>query len=124
MHIRLPWLAALLLLFALMVLLGSVPGQAESLSERFGDKLLHLLAYTALSALCYRSWYAARLQRALLTIGLIALLGLIDEAIQAVLPYRQASLSDWGFDLLAAALTVFALSVFEMRKSFFNTYLS
>jgi len=113
MQIRLPWLASLLLLFALMVLLGSVPGQAESLSERFGDKLLHLLAYTALSVLCYQSWRVARSRRVMLTISLIALLGLIDEAIQAALPYRQASLSDWGFDLLAAVLTVLALSVLD-----------
>ena len=120
MQIRICWLASLLVLFALMVLLGSVPGQAESLSDRFGDKFLHMLAYTALSTLCYQSWRTSRSRRVALTVGCIALLGLIDESVQALLPYRQASLADWGVDLLAAALTVFVLSIFEMKKSVFK----
>jgi VanZ family protein len=39
------------------------------------------------------------------------LLGLIDESIQATLPYRTASVMDWCFDLLAVLIVVLAKSL-------------
>jgi len=116
MAIRLRYLAFLLIFFALMIGIGSLPGQADALSARFGDKLLHLIAYVCCSVLCYRVWIAPRRQRILLTIMMIALLGLIDEGIQAALPYRNASFVDWCFDLLAALI---AISGLLLQESFF-----
>ena len=116
MAIRLRYLAFLLIFFALMIGLGSLPGQADALSARFGDKPLHLIAYVCCSVLCYRIWITPRRQRILLTIAMIALLGLIDEGIQAALPYRNASLVDWCFDLLAALI---AISGLWLQESFF-----
>jgi VanZ family protein len=116
MAIRLRYLAFLLIFFALMIGIGSLPGQADALSARFGDKLLHLIAYVCCSVLCYRVWIAPRRQRILLTIMMIALLGLIDEGIQAALPYRNASFVDWCFDLLAALIAVSGL---WLQESFF-----
>ena len=116
MAIRLRYLAFLLIFFALMIGIGSLPGQADALSARFGDKLLHLIAYVCCSVLCYRVWIAPRRQRILLTIMMIALLGLIDEGIQAALPYRNASFVDWCFDLLAALI---AISGLWLQESFF-----
>jgi VanZ family protein len=113
MSIRVRYLALLLIFFSMMILLGSLPGQADTLSERFGDKPLHLLAYASFSVLCFRMWVAPRRQRIIFTIVMIALLGLIDEGIQAALPYRNASLIDWCVDLLAATLTVSVLSLHE-----------
>lgn len=113
MAIRLRYLAFLLIFFALMILMGSLPGQADTLSAQFGDKPLHLMAYICFSVLCYRTWIAPRRRRILLTIVMIALLGLIDEGIQATLPYRNASLVDWCFDLLAALITVSGFSLQE-----------
>ena len=49
MAIRFRYLALLLIVFALMILLGSLPGQADALSARFGDKSLHLIAYICFS---------------------------------------------------------------------------
>jgi VanZ family protein len=122
MAIRIRYLVGLLIFFALMILLGSLPGQADALSLRFGDKPLHLIVYMCFSLLCYRIWITPRRQRILLTIGLIALLGLIDEAIQAFLPYRNASVVDWCFDLLAALVTVGGLWLQESLSSFQNSH--
>ena len=113
MQVRWRWLGALLLLFLLMLMLGAIPGEANALSQQFGDKTLHLAAYTVLGLLCYRSWVARWRQRAALTVWVIALLGLIDESIQATLPYRSASLLDWCFDLLAALIAILTLSLLE-----------
>jgi VanZ family protein len=122
MSIRLRYLAVLLILFSMMILLGSLPGQADRLSERFGDKSLHLLAYAGFSVICFRIWIAPRRQRIILTIVMIAVLGLIDEGIQAALPYRNASLLDWCVDLLAAMLTVSALSLHESLSPLQNPH--
>jgi VanZ family protein len=122
MSIRLRYLAVLLILFSMMILLGALPGQADSLSERFGDKSLHLLAYAGFSVICFRIWIAPRRQRIMLTIVMIAFLGLIDEGIQTALPYRNASLLDWCVDLLAAIVTVSALSLYESLSPLQNSH--
>ena len=100
------WLSAAVLFFSLMVILGSVPGEAHALSARFGDKLLHLLAYGLLAALCFRAISAKKIFRIAGTVILIAAFGLLDEFVQSFLPYRNASLADWCFDIGAALLVV------------------
>lgn len=102
-------LAALLLSFALVVGLGAIPGQADALSQQVGDKLLHVLAYGAMAALCFHALQANALLRAVFTVGTIALLGLADESIQSLLPYRNASLRDWWFDIGTAAIVALVL---------------
>lgn len=103
MAVRGRWLAVLAGFFLLMVSLGSIPGQANALSDRFGDKLLHTLAYGVMTVLCFRALVARPVWRALGTIAAIGLLGMIDESLQSLLPYRNASLADWCFDIGAAA---------------------
>ncbi len=100
------WLVSALLFFALMVCLGAIPGEANALSERFGDKLLHTLAYGFLSLLCYRGLNGTPLRRYAGSVSLIALFGLLDEGVQHFLPYRNASLLDWCFDVGAACIVV------------------
>jgi VanZ family protein len=52
--------------------------------------------------------------RAVLT---VALLGAVDEAIQALLPYRHANWDDWKFDLMAAVVCAGLLIVLLLRRS-------
>ncbi len=104
-------LVALLLFFALMVGIGAIPGEAESLSSRFGDKLLHTLAYGLMAAICFHIPRTRNATRVGFTLGMIALLGLADEAIQSLLPYRNASLADWWFDIGTAAIVASALAL-------------
>ncbi len=113
MAVRVRWLALLAGFFALMVAVGSVPGEANALSDRFGDKRLHALAYGFMAVLCYCALAARPLWRALFTVAVVALLGVIDESIQSLLPYRNASLTDWCFDIGSAAIVAATLLLLD-----------
>jgi VanZ family protein len=98
---RIP-LVCLAVLFLSMVAIGSLPGEAHVLSSRFGDKALHSAAYALISVLANLSLIVSRNTRAVSSVILVGCLGLLDESIQRLLPYRNASLSDWCFDMAAA----------------------
>lgn len=115
------WLLALAGFFVLMVALGSIPGEAQALSDRYGDKLLHALAYGFMTLLCLRALQAPPVLRLLLAIGIIALLGLFDESLQSLLPYRNASVLDWCFDVGAAAIVAVP---FSLHAHFFQAHRS
>lgn len=108
---RRAWLLALAGFFVMMIALGSIPGEAQALSDRYGDKLLHTLAYGIMAVLCHRALRASMATRLVLTIAVIALLGLLDETLQSLLPYRNASLLDWCFDIGAAAIVAALLAL-------------
>jgi VanZ family protein len=101
----------LLLFFVIMISIGSVPGQATHLSAHVGDKLLHFMAYGLMTMLSFHSISGSRIIRILFSLLLIASLGLIDEGIQYFLPYRNASLTDWCFDIAAAVVVTFFLGL-------------
>jgi VanZ family protein len=92
--------------FVLTVCLGAVPGKASAFAEMIPDKLLHFVAYAILSCLLYGAVAGSRMVRAFRTFFLIASLGALDEAIQWHMPYRNANLVDWKFDMLAAVSSV------------------
>ena len=52
---RWTYLVAAISLFVLMLALGSYPGNAQALTEKINDKILHFLAYSLLTALIYLS---------------------------------------------------------------------
>lgn len=104
-------LCLLLLFFVIMISVGSVPDQANHLSAHAGDKLLHLMAYGLMTFLSFHSITGNRITRILVCLLLIAGLGLIDEGIQYFLPYRNASLADWCFDIAAAVVVTFFLGL-------------
>jgi len=108
---RLLPLYLLLLFFVIMISIGSVPGQATHLSAHVGDKLLHFMAYGLMTILSFLSISGSRIIRILFSLLLIASLGLIDEGIQYFLPYRNASLTDWCFDIAAAVVVTFFLGL-------------
>jgi len=101
----------LLLFFVIMISVGSVPGQANHLSAHVDDKLLHFMAYGLMSFLSFQSIRGNRTARIIFSFLLIAGLGLIDEGIQYFLPYRNASLIDWCFDIAAAVVVTFFLGL-------------
>jgi hypothetical protein len=106
--------------FALMLLLGAIPGEAKALSDAFGDKLLHLCAYSFLTCLLFAGVNGTIAGRAWQTIMLIGLLGGIDEAIQSFMPYRNANLSDWIVDMLAAGLALTVLIALNNRRRMYR----
>jgi VanZ family protein len=102
--------------FILLVALGSIPGAANALSQQYGDKLLHTLAYGFMAALYFQGYRGKRMARSIATVMTIALLGAVDESIQSFLPYRNASMADWCFDIGSALLVVSLLSWFEASR--------
>jgi VanZ family protein len=96
-------LFAALAFFLLMSTIGAIPGEANALSEIIPDKLSHFVAYAFISVLLFGGIAGSPMRRAWRTVLAAALLGLLDEAIQELMPYRNADLRDWQVDLLAAA---------------------
>jgi VanZ family protein len=103
--------------FLLMIAAGAVPGKAEAASALVGDKLLHVVAYTLLTALVFGALRGRPISRGMRTVLIVAVLGAVDESIQALLPYRHANWADWKFDLMAAAACVSLLIVFLQGRS-------
>ncbi len=106
MHLRRTPFITLMAFFLLMVTIGAVPGEVSSLSAHVGDKPLHMAAYAFISIMAHHSFTGSRQQRALASIILVGFLGLLDESIQSFLPYRNASLLDWCFDIAAAFVVI------------------
>lgn len=102
--------------FVLLVVIGSIPGKAEAVSAAVHDKLLHFVAYSVLTALVYGATVGGPLARSLITLGVVGLLGGLDEGIQSQLSYRNASWFDWQVDLLAALATVALLSTLHTLR--------
>ncbi len=94
-----------------MLLLGAIPGEAQALSDAFGDKLLHLCAYSFLTCVLFGGMSGNIAARAWRTLMLIGLLGGVDETIQGFMAYRNPSMGDWLIDILAAGLTLIALVI-------------
>ena len=119
MQLRTAPFLALLAMFAAMVAIGALPGQADALSAQFGDKSLHVAAYAVMGVLANQSISGPRTARALASLIFVASLGLLDESIQSFLPYRNASLIDWCFDIGAAftASSIFWLRAGAIRKT-------
>lgn len=113
MQFRPLWMGLLLAFFIAMLAVGSIPGSANTLSDRFGDKLLHLLAYGFMTAVCFHSLHGRRNAQSLISLLIIALFGLIDELVQSLLPYRNASLLDWCFDIAAGITVITFMNLFS-----------
>jgi len=95
--------------FVAMILIGSIPGEAEALNAMIYDKLSHFVAYSLLSGFVYHAFQGSPLRRALLTLASVGLFGATDEVVQSLLSYRQSSVLDWQVDMLAACVTVTVL---------------
>jgi VanZ family protein len=95
--------------FVLMVTIGAMPGRAQVLSDAFGDKLLHFLAYSVLACLLFGGLTGSAASRAWRTLLMVGLLGAADETIQSLISYRTASIGDWLVDMLAAGLALTVL---------------
>jgi len=96
------------LFFLVLVTVGNLPGLAADMSDAFGDKRLHLVAYAVLTGLIYLS---VNRRPALVALLAVPALGVVDETIQSLFPYRQAELLDLLADILAAGATVISLHI-------------
>lgn len=104
-------LLCLLLFFSAVIGIGSLPGHASNLSAHVNDKLLHFSTYAVMTVLAFYSINTRAVARIIVTLVLIGSLGVIDETIQYFLPYRNASIADWCFDVAAAVVVTCILGL-------------
>ncbi len=114
--IQWPWLAIALIFFLLMIIVGSLPGNAQALTEKINDKILHFLAYSLLTVLIYLSLSTTHWKKFTLTLSIIAILAMTDELIQSTMTFRNASLYDLSIDILAASLIASCLSLLTINN--------
>lgn len=102
------WTALAIVFYLVMLVWSAIPGQHERIAGHANDKLLHFAAYGCIAfALCLGQ--AGRPRRAMRVIGLVAVLGGIDETLQWFEPHRTADVTDWVVDTLAAVAVVATL---------------
>lgn len=114
-HVRRGMHIAALLMFAGIVIAGSVPGARAEVGEFASGIVLHSLAYAGLATLWFLGSTGSALQRALKAVLAIALMGACDEGVQSFLPYRSGAVHDWLVDVSAATLASTALALLAMR---------
>jgi VanZ family protein len=105
------------LFFALMVIIGAIPGEAKILSSMVDDRLLHFTAYSILTGLIYSGLSGSVTMRVLKSLLIIGLLSGLDETIQGFMSYRQADTKDLIFDALAAATSLITLVMLEISMT-------
>jgi VanZ family protein len=97
-----------LVLYLLILILGSVPGARQDLGQFAPGLVLHAVAYAGLTLLLFSGSQGTPGRRALTSLATIALMGAGDELVQSLVPYRHGTVRDWLVDcsagLLAAAL--------------------
>jgi VanZ family protein len=96
------WLP-LLIYVGLIFLLSSLSRRPHSILEFLPDKLLHFIEYALLAALTARAinslpkpnaWWVVLL----LTLAVVAVLGVLDELYQSTVPHRSPEVLDWVAD--------------------------
>lgn len=97
------------LIFAAILIMGSVPGARAEIGQIGSGLVLHSVAYGSLAFLLYTGTTGSRNQRAVRAVATVALMGAIDEIIQSFLPYRNGSPWDWLVDCAAASVTASVL---------------
>jgi len=102
---------AALVLYAGVVLAGSVPGARAEVGEYAPGVVLHGLTYAFLATLWFLGSTGSGPVRAAKAVLAIALMGAGDELVQSFLPYRHGDVRDWMVDVGAALLAGTVLAV-------------
>lgn len=100
-----------LLLYAGVIVAGSIPGARAEVGEFAPGVVLHGLTYAFLTLLWFLGSAGSGPVRAAKAVLAIALMGAGDELVQSFLPYRTGDIADWTIDVTAALLTSTALAL-------------
>lgn len=103
-------------MFALIVIIGSIPGARADAAEVASGVVLHSSAYAVLAFLIFTGSRGTPAQRAAKAVLTIAAMGAIDECVQSFLPYRHGAVQDWYVDCTAALATSSLLWVLWSRR--------
>jgi VanZ family protein len=93
-----------LLIYGLILVLGSIPGARAELGHYATGLVLHSLAYAILTFLVFTGSTGSAAQRALKSVLTVAVMGACDELLQSFFTYRGAAVSDWLVDCTASVL--------------------
>lgn len=108
LHQRLRYRTALFL-YALVILIGDIPGARADVGQYASGVVLHSFGYGVLTLLLFSGTGGSMARRALLSVAMVALMGALDEFIQSFLPYRRGAVSDWLVDITAAVVVALPL---------------
>lgn len=108
-------------IYLLMLLFASVRPLERALIGMFNDKVLHVLAYMAISALIYRGLRLEFFTERLLAIfGVVGALGAFDELLQLLSSHRVSDFEDWLYDMLGAVLVLLAILAYRIVSGFYR----
>ena len=93
------------LLFAAILVVGSIPGARKEIGLVASGLILHSVAYASLTFLLFTGLSGGRSRRATFALFIAISMGAVDETLQSALPYRVGSFSDLLVDTIAACLT-------------------
>jgi len=93
-----------LVLFAGILVAGSVPGARAEVGNFASGIVLHSLSYAFLTLLWFVGASGSPALRAAKAVLAIALMGATDELVQSFLPYRSGDVRDWLVDASAAVV--------------------
>jgi VanZ family protein len=96
---------AALLIYAAIVIIGSIPGARAEVAHVATGPVLHSIAYAVLTFLIFTGSSGSAWRRALKAVLAVALMGAGDEFVQSFFPYRGAAVSDWLVDCAASLTT-------------------
>lgn len=94
-----------LVIYAAILVMGSIPGARAEIGHYASGIVLHSLAYAGLTALLFTGSNGSARARAIKAVLTVALMGAFDELVQSFLPYRSGAVSDWLVDCTAALIT-------------------
>lgn len=105
-----------MLAYALILVLGSIPGARADVAQVASGLVLHSCAYAVLCFLIFTGSKGSLALRAGKAVLSIALMGALDEYVQSYFPYRHGSVGDWLVDCYAAIVTAGAMWLLWSRQ--------
>ena len=106
---RLWRLRAVLVIYAAILVMGSVPGARAEIGMVASGIVLHSLAYGGLAALLFGGVQGTPGSRAVKAVLGVMAMGAGDELVQSFLPYRNGNPADWVVDVSAALVVSLVL---------------
>lgn len=101
--------------YAIIIILGTIPGARAEVGEVASGFFLHFTAYACMTALLFTGYQGSAGTRALRAVTIVAVMGALDEFIQSFLPYRNGTVKDWYVDVAAAIVSSVILAQLFLR---------
>ena len=105
-----------LLMYVLILVLGSIPHARAEIGELASGLVLHSVAYAVITFLLCTGSRRPLPGAALQAFLIVVVMGAVDEAVQSFFPYRHAALGDWAVDCAASGCMAIGLLALHWQK--------